>query len=90
MYFEECLLKKSTQDANAASFSKAAKVNRGLSKVSGAYVNTHWDLVDAAEADEEIFENLEEEDLPEQMKEMSIDEQKNYIGEQKQKRGDKR
>ncbi|WP_422358770.1 vWA domain-containing protein [Reichenbachiella sp.] len=67
------------QDQNAESYSQANKVKRAISKSSHAYKNSSWDLVDAYEDNEEVLESVEEEYLPEPMKEMDTDERKAYV-----------
>ena len=71
------------QDENAESYSKANAVSRTVSKGSGMYKNTSWDLVDAMEADEDFeLEELEEEYLPEELKGKSEEEIKAYVAKQ--------
>ena len=54
-----------------------------MSKGSGMYKNTTWDLVDALEADEDFeLEELEEEYLPEELKGKSAAEIKAYVDKQ--------
>lgn len=77
---------QSTQDNNAASYSQANKVKRAISKSSHVYKNSSWDLVDAAEDDLSIIEEVEEESLPDEMKSMTADQRKTYVVEQTSKR----
>lgn len=67
------------QDKNASSYGKANKVKRAISKSSHAYKNSSWDLVDAAEEDEEAVLEIAEESLPTEMKGMKDDEKKAYV-----------
>lgn len=76
------------QDSNAESYSKANAVSRTVSKGSGMYKNTTWDLVDAMEADEEIVEDLEEEYLPKELKDKSPEEIKAYVSKQAEARAE--
>ena len=67
------------QDKNAESYSRSNKVERAVTKSSHAYKNSTWDMVDAAKDNEKIIEQTKEEDLPNEMKEMTITERKTYI-----------
>jgi von Willebrand factor type A domain len=75
-----------TQDDNAASYSRSNKVERAVSKSSGAYSNSVWDLVDASKESEEAVAKSDAKDLPAEMKGMSIDQRKAYV---KQKAADR-
>ena len=75
-----------TQDDNASSYGAANAAQRAVSKSSGKYKNTKWDLVDAAEEDEAVLENIPEASLPAEMQDMSKDEQKAYITEKSESR----
>jgi hypothetical protein len=66
------------QDANAASLSPAAAASRATAKASAVYVNT-WDLVDAVREKRVDLEKAKEEDLPEPMRAMSVEERKAHI-----------
>lgn len=80
---------QTAQDSNAESYSKANAVSRTVSKGSGMYKNTSWDLVDAMEADEEFeVEELEEEYLPQELKDKSPAEIKAYVAKQAQVRSE--
>mgnify|MGYP000860936971 CR=1 FL=1 len=77
----ESLKRQSLQDANAATLAPAsgAVVQRSLAKASVNYVNSSWDLVDAAKAKDFEITKLKEEDLPAEMKKMSAEQRKAYI-----------
>ncbi len=68
-----------TQDSNAGSYGQANKVERAVSKSSHAYRNSSWDLVDAAKNDDKVIAEAREEELPKEMKGMSVTERKAYI-----------
>lgn len=70
---------QSTQDQNAESYSRSNKVDRAISKSSHAYVNSSWDLVDAAKENEKLILETSEEDLPKQMKGMTGEQRKTYV-----------
>jgi hypothetical protein len=67
------------QDRNAESYGQENKVERAVSKSSHAYKNSTWDLVDAVKDDEKVIEKTEEENLPAEMKGMSVAERKAHI-----------
>lgn len=70
---------QATQDSNAESYGKANKVERAVSKSSGAYSNSSWDLVDAAKNDDKAIEKAPTETLPQEMRTMSVEQRKHYV-----------
>ena len=74
------------QDANAQSLGGGVLAARTKTKSSAQYKNTQWDLVDADEEGEVNIEELKEEELPEEMKKMTIDERKAYVNEKAEER----
>ncbi len=74
------------QDSNAGSFSSSVAVSRSVTKSGKAYDNRSRDLVDALNSDSEILESVPEEELPDEMQEMSADERKAHLEEMKAKR----
>ncbi|MEP3838256.1 MAG: vWA domain-containing protein [Algibacter sp.] len=67
------------QDMNASSYSKANAVKRTVSKSSHLYKNKSWDLVDAVEQEEVIIENINDDELPTELKGKSKSEIKAYV-----------
>ena len=67
------------QDVNAAAYGAANARTRASFKAKKSYNNAEWDLVDAAEEDEELLEEVKKEDLPEEMQKMTTKERKEYI-----------
>jgi len=67
------------QDNNARSYSQANAVSRTVSKSSGFYKNKSWDLVDAAEDKDFELEEVATEELPQELKDKSKAELKQYI-----------
>lgn len=63
-----------TQDSNASSYSKENLVNRAISKSKKAYKNSSWDLVDAAEEDEEFVQKAKKDKLPKEYQKLSKEE----------------
>lgn len=74
------------QDANAESYGQANKVERTVSKSSHAYKNSSWDLVDAAKDDESVISKTREEELPKEMKSMSVPQRKAYVDQKAKER----
>lgn len=65
------------QDANAARVGGAAE--RALAKCAGQYRNEHWDLVDACKEKEFDWTKVKDEDLPEEMRKMTLEERKAFV-----------
>jgi len=74
------------QDSNAGSYGQANKAKRSISKSSHIYKNQEWDLVDAAEEDESIIADADEQYLPEEMKGKTVQQKKDYVSKQSKKR----
>lgn len=67
------------QDANAEEYSKANAVNRTVSKGSHLYTNSNWDLVDAEKEAGFSYDKLKKDELPKELKGMTIPEIKKYL-----------
>ena len=67
------------QDMNAMSYNKANAVSRTVSKSSRLYKNSSWDLVDAEKEEDFSYDDLDEKELPEELKGKSKDEIKTYV-----------
>lgn len=74
------------QDANAASYGRGNSVNRAISKSSKVYVNSSWDMVDAAKEKEFDVAKINKDDLPEEMQNMTVTERNSYIESKKSER----
>jgi len=61
------------------SVSNEVMVQRSVTKSGGQYKNSGWDLVDAKKEGSLKIEELKDEELPGEMKNMSITERKAYI-----------
>jgi hypothetical protein len=57
-----------------------------VTKGSGQYKNESWDLVDADKEGSVNIEELEESELPEEMKAMTVEERKAYVDEKAKER----
>lgn len=67
------------QDQNAVAMSKEVAVERSVSKASGHYSNSSWDLVDAVSGGAVKVRDLKDEELPAEMKKMSKAEREKHI-----------
>jgi len=74
------------QDANAARMAPAAAAQRAGAKASGLYTQAGWDLVDASKQEGFELEKVKDEDLPEEMRKMTLEEKKAHIAEMATKR----
>lgn len=74
------------QDKNAEQYSRSNKVERAVSKSSHVYKNSTWDLVDASKDNEKVLEETKADDLPEEMKTMTVDQRKVYISKKSEER----
>lgn len=77
---------QSSQDKNAQEYGQANAVKRAVSKSSRLYKNSSWDLVDAAEENEQIVTELKQTELPNQLKGKSPKEIASYIASKKKER----
>jgi len=74
------------QDDNAKGYSNANAVSRTVSKSSHLYKNSAWDLVDASDDEDFKYENLKENELPDELKNKSKKEIKAYVSKKKEER----
>ncbi|MFO7524433.1 MAG: VWA domain-containing protein [Ignavibacteriaceae bacterium] len=74
------------QDANSMSLSPEVMVQRSVTKSGGQYRNSGWDLVDAKKDGSVKIEELKDEELPEEMQKMDVQERKAYIDKMEKER----
>ncbi len=74
------------QDNNASSYGQANKAERAISKSSHAYKNSSWDLVDAAKDNDKVITETKADDLPNEMRTMTIEQRKVYIKQKSEER----
>ncbi|WP_034061221.1 vWA domain-containing protein [Lacinutrix jangbogonensis] len=74
------------QDNNAQGYSSANAVSRTVSKSSHLYKNSSWDLVDASKDKAFKYETLQENELPQELKNKSASEIKKYVATKKKAR----
>jgi hypothetical protein len=76
-----------SQDKNAKSYGTSNNAERAISKSKkSTYNNATWDAVDAMAENDDFIEEVEEEALPEEMKDMDMKERKEYV----EKKGEER
>ncbi len=74
------------QDANASRLSAGSSVQRAVSKANAYYRNSAWDLVDAWNDGSVKLADVKAEELPENMRRMSLDERQQYVSRQSTER----
>jgi len=74
------------QDLNAATLSGEVMAQRAAAKASPQYSNSAWDLVDAKKLGQVKLEEMDEADLPQEMKGMSTKERNEYVAAMQSKR----
>lgn len=77
---------QAAQDGNAVGMNPAAAAERCQTKACGLYWNAHWDLVDACEDPKFELDKVKKEDLPEELRTLTLEGLRAHIATQKQKR----
>ena len=77
---------QSREDSNALAMEEAVAVKRAVSKSSNLYNNSKWDLVDAIEDEVVAVSDIDDTDLPSELKGKSDKEIETYIKDKKSKR----
>jgi hypothetical protein len=77
---------QSRQDDNAMEMEEAVAVKRAVSKSSGMYNNSTWDLIDASEDQEFDVASINKEELPKALRDKSKAELNAFISEKKAER----
>jgi len=83
---EKMKKRQEAQDVNAGSLSPSVMVQRSAVKASKQYRNTGWDLVDAEKEGKVKVEEIAEDELPAEMKNMSAAEKKAYVAKKSKER----
>ena len=76
------------QDLNAQNAGASAFASRQMAKSSGFYRNDKWDLVDALNNKKVELKDVKEEDLPEEMRKMTLEEREAHVAEQSKRRAE--
>ena len=77
---------QSKQDKNALSLSKESEIQRSVTKASGQYNNSSWDIIDAYKNKSIKIEELKKDELPVEMKNMNDKEKKEFVDKMIEKR----
>lgn len=80
------LATQTEQDAAAVGSKANAIQQRAATKASANYWNGNWDLVDACTVKDFKWEDVKEEELPEAMKKMTVEERKAYVAKMREER----
>lgn len=83
----EAQVRQAAQDTNAMNQSQSSSVQRAVSKANAYYRNGSWDLVDAIKEGTVELAQVKPEDLPENLRKMSLKEQQTYLDKQADLRG---
>ncbi len=78
---EYYLSNQAAQDANAGKLSSSVAVSRSVTKSSKMYDNRSRDLVDALESDADILGKVSDQELPDEMQDMTPEERKIHLQE---------
>ena len=78
--------RQKAQDANAQAAAPGSLMQRSLSKASGLYRNSTWDLVDGLKDGTVDLAKVAEADLPEEMRKMSASERRAYVADKQAER----
>ncbi len=77
------------QDENAAKAAPGVMAQRAITKAQkDLYRNAGWDLVDAVAEGKARIEDLKDEDLPEEMRKMTVEERKAYVEKKRKERAE--
>lgn len=79
-------VRQSLQDSNASGSSLASAQQRAVSKASGFYKNSAWDLCDACRDGKVDLAKVKAEDLPEVMRKMNLEQRQAYVTKKRQER----
>jgi hypothetical protein len=83
---EESQARQLVQDQNALQQSQASSVQRAVSKANAFYRNSAWDLVDALNDGRTKLADVKADDLPENMRSMSLAERQQHVARQSAER----
>lgn len=78
--------RQEAQDDLAAAVSGMVMAERAAAKAAPQYNNSSWDLVDAKKAGQLKLETMKDEELPREMKDMSLKERHEYVAAMQTKR----
>lgn len=76
---EKGVANQTRQDSNAAGLGGGIAADRAMAKAGAMYRNAAWDLVDASQEEGFDLADVPEDELPENMRPMSLDERRAYL-----------
>jgi hypothetical protein len=76
------------QDSNAVQAGGVSASSRAIAKAGSAYSNRNRDLVDTLAEDGEILQKVKQEELPDALKDLSLDEREAYVKKMAAKRAE--
>jgi len=85
-YGDEFKKRQEEQDMNAGNMAPEVLVERTVTKSSRQYKNESWDLVDAEKEGTVKLDELEEDALPEEMINMTVEERNEYVQQKSKER----
>lgn len=77
---------QTAQDGNATSFGGSSAVQRAITKSSAQYRNPSWDLVDALDGEAVMLDELDRNELPASLRELSKAELQGWIDDKRKER----
>lgn len=83
---ESKIMQQAQEDTNAMGYSSANAVSRTVSKSSHLYKNSTWDLVDAEKEKDFNYDDLLEDDLPDELKGKKESDIKAYVAKKREER----
>jgi hypothetical protein len=85
---ESLKTRQAAQDSNAAGMGQEATVQRSVAKAQAVYSNAGWDLVDAVANKTVDVDKLKDEELPAEMKKMTVPQREKYVASLSAKRAE--
>jgi hypothetical protein len=76
---EAMKMRQEVQDRNASAMAPSVAAERAVSKASDSYSNSSWDIVDAVTEDKVEVAEMDEEALPDVMRDMNKKEREEYV-----------
>ena len=83
---ESNAMRQTLQDSNALKSNSAAAASRAVAKCNSFYCNDSWDLVDALKNKKIKLKDIKAEDLPENMRKMTLKQREAHVAELGKKR----
>ncbi|MCI4670411.1 MAG: VWA domain-containing protein [Bacteroidia bacterium] len=82
----QCFQRQRNLDRRAGNYGRGYASQRFITKSTGAYLNPEWDLVDAVVTGSIKLQDIPNNDLPPEMRRMSLSEKRNFINSKLNKR----